>query len=71
MYHPLNFSFQFLCLQNIRIFIECCRNHFQLKENELFECGMLYDLTNFHRVLITLSKLSQCRKVHNNHPNLV
>jgi guanine nucleotide exchange factor VAV len=32
---------------------------------------MLYDLTNFHRVLITLSKLSQCRKVQINHPTLL
>ncbi|XP_046801974.1 protein vav isoform X1 [Lucilia cuprina] len=31
---------------------------------------MLYDLTNFHRVLITLSKLSQCAKVQKLHPNL-
>ncbi|KAL7033090.1 hypothetical protein ACKWTF_007481 [Chironomus riparius] len=61
---------QFLCLQNIRIFLECCKNNFLLKENELFECSMLYDLTNFHRVLITLSKLSLCRKVQINHPNL-
>ncbi|XP_070493518.1 protein vav isoform X2 [Chironomus tepperi] len=61
---------QFLCLQNIRIFLECCKNNFQLKENELFECSMLYDLTNFHRVLITLSKLSLCRRVQINHPNL-
>uniref|UniRef100_A0A1B0FIB5 Protein vav n=1 Tax=Glossina morsitans morsitans TaxID=37546 RepID=A0A1B0FIB5_GLOMM len=31
---------------------------------------MLYDLTNFHRVLITLSKLSQCAKVQQLHPKL-
>ncbi|XP_053949130.1 protein vav isoform X4 [Anastrepha ludens] len=32
---------------------------------------MLYDLINFHRVLITLSKLSQCRKVQQLHPDLI
>ncbi|EDX16115.1 GD18487 [Drosophila simulans] len=28
-------------------------------------------VTNFHRVLITLSKLSQCRKVQQLHPDLI
>lgn len=50
---------QFLCYQNIKLFVDACKNHFGLKESELFEPTMLYHLTNFHRVLITLSKLSK------------
>ncbi|KAM7346483.1 vav guanine nucleotide exchange factor isoform 1-T1 [Cochliomyia hominivorax] len=61
---------QFLCCQNIKLFLDVCRNHFKLRESDLFEPNMLYDLTNFHRVLITLSKLSQCAKVQKLHPNL-
>ena len=62
---------QFLCTQNIKLFLDACKNYFGLKESDLFEPGMLYDLTNFHKVLITLSKLSQCRKVQIKHPNIV
>lgn len=64
------YFFQFLCTQNIKIFLDTCKNHFGLKETDLFDPSMLYDLTNFHRVLITISKLSQCRKVLSLHPNL-
>ncbi|XP_065082479.1 protein vav isoform X3 [Ochlerotatus camptorhynchus] len=52
----------FLCIQNIKLFLDICKTNFGLKESDLFEPTMLYDLTNFHRVLITLSKLSQTRK---------
>ncbi|XP_058985385.1 protein vav isoform X1 [Musca domestica] len=62
---------QFLCCKNIKLFIDVCRNHFKLREADLFEPSMLYDLTHFHRVLITLSKLSQCAKVQKLHPNIV
>ncbi|XP_037938230.1 protein vav isoform X2 [Teleopsis dalmanni] len=62
---------QFLCCKNIKLFLDVCRNHFNVRESDLFEPTMLYDLTNFHRVLITLSKLSQCRKVQQLHPNLL
>uniref|UniRef100_A0A2M4AW53 Putative rho guanine nucleotide exchange factor vav3 n=2 Tax=Anopheles triannulatus TaxID=58253 RepID=A0A2M4AW53_9DIPT len=55
----------FLCIQNIKLFLEACKTNFGLKETELFEPSMLYDLTNFHRVLLTLSKLSNSRKVQN------
>lgn len=61
---------QFLCCQNIKQFLDCCKNHFGLRESDLFEPTMLYDLTNFHRVLITLCKLSQCRRVQQLHQNL-
>ncbi|XP_052868807.1 protein vav isoform X1 [Anopheles cruzii] len=53
----------FLCIQNIKLFLEACKTNFNLKEPELFDPSMLYDLTNFHRVLLTLSKLSTSRKV--------
>lgn len=53
---------QFLCLRNIGIFLETCRDIFGLKEADLFEPLMLFDLTNFHRVLCTLAKLSNSAK---------
>ncbi|EDW06943.1 protein vav isoform X2 [Drosophila mojavensis] len=62
---------QFLCCKNIKLFLDVCHNHFNIREADLFEPTMLYDLTNFHRVLITLSKLSQCRKVQQLHPELL
>ncbi|XP_041785764.1 protein vav-like isoform X1 [Anopheles merus] len=63
----------FLCIQNIKLFLEACKTNFGLKEADLFEPTMLYDLTNFHRVLLTLSKLSTCRKVQaaNNIPGFI
>ncbi|KAL9882325.1 vav guanine nucleotide exchange factor isoform 1-T1 [Glossina fuscipes fuscipes] len=61
---------QFLCCKNIKLFLDVCRNHFKVRESDLFDPNMLYDLTNFHRVLITLSKLSQCAKVQQLHPKL-
>lgn len=61
--------FQFLCYQNIKLFLDRCQHHFLLRD--LFEPPMLYDLSNFHRVLLTLSKLSQCRKVQTLHPDLL
>lgn len=60
---------QFLCFHNLNIFLETCRNYFGLKESDLFEPTMLYDLTDFQRVLFTLSKLSQCRRVLDLHPD--
>ncbi|BFG01451.1 protein vav [Drosophila madeirensis] len=62
---------QFLCSKNIKLFLDVCHNNFGIRDADLFEPTMLYDLTNFHRVLITLSKLSQCRKVQQLHPDLV
>ncbi|KAH8362417.1 hypothetical protein KR200_006622, partial [Drosophila serrata] len=62
---------QFLCSKNIKLFLDVCRNNFGIRDADLFEPTMLYDLTNFHRVLITLSKLSQCRKVQLMHPDLI
>ncbi|XP_053688911.1 protein vav [Sabethes cyaneus] len=57
----------FLCIQNIKLFLEICKSNFGLKDADLFEPTMLYDLTNFHKVLLTLSKLSQTRKAQTAH----
>ncbi|PNF32490.1 Protein vav [Cryptotermes secundus] len=54
---------QFLCLRNIKIFLQACHEIFGLKQSDLFEPSMLFDLTDFYRVLNTLSKLSNCEKV--------
>ena len=54
---------RFLCLKNIRIFLSTCNTHFHLKESDLFEPAMLYDYTDFERVLTTISRLSKCGKV--------
>ncbi|XP_057659066.1 protein vav-like isoform X1 [Diorhabda carinulata] len=53
---------QFLCLRNINLFLRICEKHFGLKQADLFEDTMLFDLTNFHKVLCTLSKLSLCSR---------
>ncbi|KAH1012920.1 hypothetical protein HUJ05_011993 [Dendroctonus ponderosae] len=53
---------QFLCLRNISIFIKACKNSFGLSPADLFEESMLFELTNFHKVLCTLSKLSKTEK---------
>ena len=54
---------RFLCLKNIRIFLTTCHIHFNLKEADLFEPPMLYEYSDYERVLLTLSKLSKCSKV--------
>ncbi|XP_049846897.1 protein vav isoform X1 [Schistocerca gregaria] len=54
---------QFLCLRNIKTFLQTCQDCFGLKESDLFEPSQLFDLTDFYQVLNTLSKLSNCPKV--------
>ncbi|XP_032688224.1 protein vav isoform X3 [Odontomachus brunneus] len=54
---------QFLCLRNIKVFLSACSNIFGLLESDLFEPSMLFDLSNFHRVLCTLSALSNCPRL--------
>ncbi|XP_018323324.1 protein vav [Agrilus planipennis] len=49
---------QFLCVRNIQTFLKICVASFGIKESDLFEPLMLFDLTDFHKVLCTLSKLS-------------
>lgn len=40
------------------MFLEGCVQSFGLKDSDLFDPLSLFDLTNFHGVLCTLSKLS-------------
>ncbi|KAG8236230.1 hypothetical protein J437_LFUL010983 [Ladona fulva] len=54
---------QFLCLRNIKTFLHTCQTVFGLKESDIFEPSMLFDLSDFLKVLHTLSKLSNCPKV--------
>lgn len=51
---------QFLCLRNIKVFLSTCATTFGLPESDLFEPSFLFDFSNFHRVLCTLSALSNC-----------
>ncbi|XP_039745180.1 protein vav [Pararge aegeria] len=53
---------QFLCMRNIKVFLRACHEVFELRETDLFDPSMLFDLSNFHRVLCTLAKLSQSPK---------
>ena len=54
---------QFLCLRNIKVFLSACSTTFGLSDSDLFEPSMLFDLSNFHRVLCTLSALSNCSRL--------
>ncbi len=53
---------QFLCLKNIRAFLHACSGVFGIKETDLFQPSMLYDYSDFARVLHTLSRLSNSPK---------
>ncbi|RWS13194.1 protein vav-like protein [Dinothrombium tinctorium] len=53
---------QFLCLKNIRTFLQTCQTHFDISRSDLFEPYMLFDYTDFGRVLHTLSVLSHSPK---------
>nr|XP_018902784.1 PREDICTED: protein vav isoform X1 [Bemisia tabaci] len=53
---------QFLCLRNIKVFLQACHDYYGLPESDLFEPLMLFDFTDFYRVIHTLSKLSNCPK---------
>ncbi|KAG9433407.1 protein vav isoform X1 [Apis mellifera carnica] len=54
---------QFLCLRNIKVFLSACSTIFGLTDSELFEPSMLFDLSDFLRVLRTLSALSNCPRL--------
>ncbi|XP_046398049.1 protein vav isoform X2 [Ischnura elegans] len=54
---------QFLCLRNIKIFLRTCKAAFGIKDEDLFDPPLLFDLSDFFKVLNTLSKLSNCPKV--------
>lgn len=47
---------QFLCLKNIRVFLTACEDVYGLQQTDLFQPKMLYDYTDFARVLHTLSR---------------
>uniref|UniRef100_V9KF60 Proto-oncogene vav n=1 Tax=Callorhinchus milii TaxID=7868 RepID=V9KF60_CALMI len=49
---------QFLCLKNIRTFLNTCCEGFGLRKNELFEAFDLFDVRDFAKVIHTLSFLS-------------
>lgn len=61
---------QFLCVQNISLFVTTCKQNYGLRESDMFDPMMLYNLTDFHKVLIALSKLSQSVRVVQLHPNI-
>ena len=62
---------QFLCLKNIRLFLAACKSSFGLKESDLFDPSMLYDFTDFAKVLHTLSELSKSPKVRSIRPHVL
>ncbi|XP_067941211.1 guanine nucleotide exchange factor VAV2-like isoform X2 [Watersipora subatra] len=49
---------QFMCLKNIRWFLNACRNHIKMRAADLFEPYDLLDLQDFKRVMNCLSSLS-------------
>nr|KAG5712459.1 hypothetical protein BaRGS_011433 [Batillaria attramentaria] len=50
---------QFLCMKNIRTFLQTCSKVFHLREIDLFQPHDLFDVKDFRKVLETLSKLSK------------
>jgi guanine nucleotide exchange factor VAV len=40
---------QFLCLKNIRAFLQSCATKFGIHETDLFQPSMLYDYSDFAR----------------------
>ncbi|XP_062582313.1 guanine nucleotide exchange factor VAV2-like isoform X3 [Saccostrea cucullata] len=50
---------QFLCLKNIRTFLQTCQTHFGLSPSDLFDPLDLFEVKDFRKVLNTLSKLSK------------
>jgi hypothetical protein len=53
------FVFQFLCLKNICLFLGACQSTFNIPQRDLFEAWELYKVSDFGKVLTTLSKLSK------------
>ncbi|XP_048587151.1 protein vav isoform X2 [Nematostella vectensis] len=49
---------QFMCLKNIRNFLTACTRLFNLADGDLFDANELYDVSDFGKVVNTLSKLS-------------
>ncbi|XP_028319490.1 guanine nucleotide exchange factor VAV2 isoform X5 [Gouania willdenowi] len=49
---------QFLCLKNIRTFLNVCHDKFGLRNNELFDPFELFDVRDFGKVISALSRIS-------------
>ncbi|KAJ8409549.1 hypothetical protein AAFF_G00229500 [Aldrovandia affinis] len=49
---------QFLCLKNIRTFLNACSDIFNMRMSDLFEAFDLFDVRDFGKVMDTLSRLS-------------
>lgn len=58
----INF-FQFLCLRNIKTFLQVCQEVFGVKEYDMFDPVVLFELSDFFKVIRTLSILSQTPKL--------
>ncbi|KAK3761315.1 hypothetical protein RRG08_012800 [Elysia crispata] len=50
---------QFLCMKNIRTFLQTCTSTFGIKQADLFTPNDLFDVKDFRKVLDTLSKVSK------------
>ncbi|XP_066994161.2 protein vav isoform X2 [Anabrus simplex] len=57
-----------LCLQNIKLFLCTCQDVFGLKDSDLFEPSMLFEIHDIYQVIYTLSKLSNCNKAQKSVP---
>ncbi|XP_050546450.1 protein vav [Daktulosphaira vitifoliae] len=58
---------QFLCLRNINTFLMVCQEVFGIKEYDLFDPIVLFELTDLFKVIRTLSILSQTPKLQKLH----
>lgn len=55
---------QFLSIKNIRAFLTSCQTAFEMKQEDLFDPYMLFDCSDFGRVIHTLSLLSTSSHNH-------
>ncbi|XP_001946064.2 protein vav isoform X1 [Acyrthosiphon pisum] len=58
---------QFLCLRNIKTFLQVCQEVFDVKEYDIFDPIILFELSDFFKVIRTLSILSQTPKLQRLH----
>uniref|UniRef100_A0A8C4NGW7 Vav 3 guanine nucleotide exchange factor b n=1 Tax=Eptatretus burgeri TaxID=7764 RepID=A0A8C4NGW7_EPTBU len=54
---------QFLCLKNIRTFLNTCTTSFELQRGDLFDPFDLFEMRDFQKVISALSKLSHSEPV--------
>ncbi|CAF3979534.1 unnamed protein product [Rotaria magnacalcarata] len=50
---------RFLCLQNIRLFLDTCRRELNFRDRDLFDPYMLFDKYDLDKIIETLSKISR------------